>query len=334
MERLHEFINKEYSLLLDFPLYSKISIETKIEEKDESEPYYDNEGEIQGVVNFTHFMENRDFRTLKNIFSNEELIDFHFCPFCNKEVPIAYKKSKKLPQEVIGYLTSDANISSQEQYDANVNYSKSAFNKRYKIVRDLLFGENGILKLELNCTAKEQHKFFVIFMLDEGGFLTKIGQSPSVRDFDNTSKRYKPIIKDKLIIKELNTSIGLKSHGVGIGSFVYLRRIFERLIYGQFKIFLNENPTSKKDEFINLKMNQKIEFLKDYLPPFLVNNKVLYGILSKGIHELSEKECLDNFDTVYAAIIVILEQKLKNDEESNREKEIEKNIQKILQDKK
>lgn len=55
-------------------------------------------------------------------------------------------------------------------------------------------------------------------------------------------------------------------------------------------------------------MHEKIDYLKGYLPPLLVNNKnTLYTILSKGIHQLSEEECLDNYDTVYAAIIIILE---------------------------
>lgn len=333
MVRLHEFKGKEYSLLLDFPLYSKISIETEIEEEEEVDPYY-YFGEIQGVINITHFVENKDFQTFKQIFSNEELIDFHFCPSCNKEVPIVYKSSKKLPKEVSdGILTSEANISSTEQYEGNLNYARNAFSERYEIVREALFGENNILKLELNCTAKEQHKFTIIFMLDEEGYLIKIGQSPSIRDFDNSTKRYKSIMKgkqNKLIMTELSTSIGLKSHGVGIGSYVYLRRIFERLIYDQFEIFLNENPSANKDEFLKMRMNEKIEFLKDYLPQFLVNNKVLYGILSKGIHELSEQDCLENYDTVYAAIVYILEQKLEIDEKNSRVKLLEMDIQKIV----
>jgi hypothetical protein len=329
LKRLHEFIDNEYSLLLDFPLYSKISIETTIEEKYEREPYHDNEGEIQGTVDFTYFIENRDFQSLKNIFANEKLKAFHYCPFCCREVPIVNQSSKNLPEEVRGVvLTQDVNISSEEQYEGNVDYSKKAFKERYRIVRDFLFDENGILKIELNCTANEEHKFNVIFMLDENGFLTKIGQSPSIRDFDNASKRYKSIIKDKFTRVELNTSIGLKSHGIGIGSFVYLRRIFERLIYEQYEVYLQENPAANKNEFPK-HMHEKIDYLKDYLPPLLVKNKnTLYAILSKGIHQLSEKECLDNYDTVYAAIIIILEKKLESDEKRKKEIEVNKALQK------
>ncbi|KKL23256.1 hypothetical protein LCGC14_2427220 [marine sediment metagenome] len=38
--------------------------------------------------------------------------------------------------------------------------------------------------------------------------------------------------------------------------------------------------------------------IKDYLPEFLVENRSLYAILSKGIHALSEDECLQYFETV------------------------------------
>jgi hypothetical protein len=332
VKRLHEFLDKEYSLFFDFPLYNKILIESKIEEKDEYEPLFEqeNSAEPYSVVHYSLFFENKDFQAMKKIFLNEELVNFHYCPSCDKEVPIVYQSLKKIPQEINDpLLTTDINISSEEQYNSNYEYAQKSFNERYKTVTNLLFGESGILKIELSCTAKERHKYNVIFMLDEKGLLTKIGQNPSVRDFDNSSKRYKNILNDKNTMKELSTSIGLKAHGVGVGSFVYLRRIFERLIYDKFKDFLLKHPGAIEEDFLRLKMKEKIEFLKDYLPPFLVNNKVLYGILSKGIHELSEKECLDNFDTVYAAIIVILEQKLQIEEEIKRQKELEKTLQKI-----
>ncbi|MED4057207.1 hypothetical protein ACQRXC_28940 (plasmid) [Niallia taxi] len=332
MKRLHEFIGDEYSLLLDFPLYNKILINTEFEIEDENEAIY-GDGELIGVFTLTHFLENRDFQAMKSIFLNEEINNFHYCPFCDKSVPIVYKSSIEIPEAIRNPILSSDNINSSELHEANVNHAETVFDERYKAVRDLLFDRNGILNIELNCTAKEQHKFNIIFALDKKGYLTKIGQSPSIREFDNSSKRYKSILKgkqNKQIIRELNTSTGLKSHGIGIGSFVYLRRIFERLIYGQYDILLTENPTDNSEDFKNLRMAEKIEYLKDYLPKFLVSNKSLYSILSKGIHELSEQECLENYDTVYAAIIYILEQKLEIDEKNKREQEIQKNIQSIL----
>jgi len=50
--------------------------------------------------------------------------------------------------------------------------------------------------------------------------------------------------------------------------------------------------------------------LKAELPEFLVENRKLYGILSKGIHSLTEEECLEYFDVVKAGIELILDEKV------------------------
>lgn len=55
------------------------------------------------------------------------------------------------------------------------------------------------------------------------------------------------------------------------------------------------------------------------LPEFLVENKSMYGILSKGIHELSEQECLEAFPIVKLGIEIILDANL---EETARKKKI------------
>jgi hypothetical protein len=60
--------------------------------------------------------------------------------------------------------------------------------------------------------------------------LTKFGQLPSVADLATSEiDQYRKFVsKDDLV--ELKRAVGLAAHGVGIGSFVYLRRIFERLV--------------------------------------------------------------------------------------------------------
>ena len=58
-------------------------------------------------------------------------------------------------------------------------------------------------------------------------------------------------------------------------------------------------------------MDEKIEVLRDYLPNTLVEIKHIYGILSKGIHELSEEECLMYFGAVKMGIEIILDDKLE-----------------------
>jgi hypothetical protein len=75
------------------------------------------------------------------------------------------------------------------------------------------------------------------------------------------------------------------------GSYVYLRRIFERLIKGRFDEFKETEKWSEED-FLKVRMHERIELLKEHLPEFLVRNKKVYSILSLGVHELDEKVCL------------------------------------------
>ncbi len=77
-------------------------------------------------------------------------------------------------------------------------------------------------------------------------------------------------------------------------------------------------------------MSEKIDLLgTDYLPEIMVNNKEIYGILSKGIHELSEKECIENFPILFNSIEVILETKLMKDLEEKRKIDNTKNLNRI-----
>lgn len=70
----------------------------------------------------------------------------------------------------------------------------------------------------------------------------------------------------------------------------------------------------------------KIEMLKTLLPTFLVKNKVLYGIMSKSIHELTEQECLDIFPVAKLGIEMILDEKIRLKEQEEKVKEAEKLI--------
>jgi hypothetical protein len=53
------------------------------------------------------------------------------------------------------------------------------------------------------------------------------------------------------------------------------------------------------------KMDQKIGMLAHFLPDELVSDRRLYGILSQGLHELSDEECQTNFNLVFQGILLI-----------------------------
>lgn len=140
--------------------------------------------------------------------------------------------------------------------------------------------------------------------------IMKVGQYPTIADIHKAQiKQYKGMLSNEEM-KEFTRAIGLAANGVGIGSFVYLRRIFENLIEEAYKQALS-NGDVEDDAFVRMRMDEKIGALKNYLPETLVEIKQIYGILSKGIHELSEKECLSYFDTMRTGIEIILDDKLE-----------------------
>lgn len=158
--------------------------------------------------------------------------------------------------------------------------------------------------------------------------LFKIGQYPSLADISNEkTARYRDMLS-KEDASEFYKAIGLAAHGIGVGSYVYLRRIFERLIYGRFNLH-KESESWNEEDFLKLRMDEKINFLKSHIPAFLYANRKVYSVLSKGIHEMSEKECLGLFDVLKKTIILILEEDKKLKEEQKAKDELTAAIAKL-----
>lgn len=158
-----------------------------------------------------------------------------------------------------------------------------------------------------NCQRDPQHKYSYFFIIKNNN-ITKIGQHPSVADIEIQGiQKYQKLLKQDY--KYFSKAIGLQSHGVGAGSFVYLRRIFENLIEEKH-VEASQNDQWDEKEYQKSRMDEKINLLKDRLPPILVEHRSIYGIMSKGIHELGEQECLTLFPDVKLGIELILDEKL------------------------
>lgn len=214
---------------------------------------------------------------------------------------------------------SSFSLSSEEKSAPN---AKQDINKRwYKYT----VGDEKFFKRVFTCARNKSHKIAFFFFVNSYE-LQKIGQFPSMIDFNRYKlDKYRKFLQDDYYT-ELNRAIGLFSHEVGIGSFVYLRRIFERLIQ---EAYLEAEKTGWSDEeFSKRRMDEKIKVLKDFLPEKLVKNRIIYSILSKGIHELTEETCVDLFSVIKMGIELILDEKIAKEEREKKEKEIELEIKK------
>jgi hypothetical protein len=158
--------------------------------------------------------------------------------------------------------------------------------------------------------------------------IQKVGQYPSLADVANDqAKQFRKVLKPR-DANELHKAIGLAAHGVGIGSFVYLRRVFERLIKFRFDEHkAAENWT--EEDWTGRRMDERIRLMKDYLPEFLVANSSVYSILSKGIHELDDDTCLTVFEIVKESIVEILEEDERKRQKEQRQKNLTKSLQQI-----
>lgn len=174
--------------------------------------------------------------------------------------------------------------------------------------------------VSLKCGRYDDRIDIMLVMDAEKHSIMKVGQYPTIADMHKVQiKQYKSVLSNEEM-KELSRAIGLAASGVGIGSFVYLRRIFENQIAEAFdKAF--ENGEVKKEDFVPIRMDEKIEMLKNYLPETLVEARSIYGILSKGIHSLTEEECLLHFDVVKCGLEMILEDKLEQKQKAEKRKQ-------------
>jgi hypothetical protein len=229
-------------------------------------------------------LKEEEIKEIATIFFTNQMFQFDcYCIECKKES--TFKSYKRNPS--IGFPSS---------YLVNHDYLIERLNSL-----------DSAMELVFSCQRNENHKYSFVFKITDSKII-KIGQYPSAADLElHKIEKYRKILKDDY--RDFSKAIGLFSHGVGVGSFVYLRRIFENLIEEKRKESLHE-PFWDDEEYQKSSMDEKIKLLEDKLPQILVENRKLYGILSKGIHELTEEECLSLFPNVQLAIELILDEKI------------------------
>lgn len=186
-----------------------------------------------------------------------------------------------------------------------------------------------LMVFSFTCAMDSTHHQDYIVVTSKNRMI-KIGQFPSFADLSFPElKEYKKVM-DKNDEKEFKRAIGLYANGIGVGSFVYLRRIFERII-NKAKVYAIKDGITIDDTFNKLPIREQIKSLANYLPIILVQNTVFYPIVSKGIHELTEDECLKYFPILKSFIIMILRQWEKLRKDKDDEKQISNLLENIAQ---
>nr|WP_294862632.1 hypothetical protein [uncultured Fluviicola sp.] len=164
---------------------------------------------------------------------------------------------------------------------------------------------NRLIERKFFCSRDNNHVMYH-FLLVKDKEIQKIGQFPSLADINAFEiKKYKKTLGD-IYFKEFNKAIGLFSHGIGVGSYVYLRRIIENFIVKPAYDKAKTGATWDEDLYQKSRVREKMSLLKNHLPNFLIENTILYSIISKGIHELNEEDCLKYFPIIKSSIELLL----------------------------
>lgn len=168
------------------------------------------------------------------------------------------------------------------------------------------------------CSRNKLHKLLFCFRFKNNS-VTKIGQYPSVADLDAPDiKKYRKVMSEENFA-DLKRALGLRAHGIGVGSFIYLRRIFESLIEEAHKRAVADTEWNG-EAYRRARMDEKIKILAAHLPSAVVEFAVIYGILSQGVHSLTEDDCLSYFEPVKKSIELILEEKIVELQDSEKQR--------------
>ena len=275
-----------------------------------------------------------DFADLINLLSGRVKIDV-YCSKCKEKrifLPVANKI--KIPQENKFVRMNVFAEYGDEKENRQIRESMAAQEQREEQERfEQFLKDNSLITLKYVCSKDESHNLTYILFI-EGEYIRKIGQYPSYADVDIPQAEVYKKELGKGYYNELKRAIGLYSSNVGIGSYVYLRRILEKIILDGLQTAIADGVTTQ-DAFEldennhQRRIEDKIKLLKDYLPKTLVDNKVVYGIMSKGIHELSEEECMKYFPALEQLIKMCLDERIEVKRKQSAEAELQKKINAI-----
>jgi len=184
------------------------------------------------------------------------------------------------------------------------------------------------------CSIFKRH--FLIKVSENLDFIKKIGQYPpwdisTDRNLSKMLHEHNDLFKKGLVCE---------SQSYGIGAYAYYRRIVEividELLDSIYELVEDENKKEYKKALDKTKKSriaeEKIEMVKDLIPQTLRPGGAnpllfLYDILSQGIHESNEEECMEFAENVRSILVSLINQIMVTSQSS---REYSDSIKKIL----
>lgn len=276
-------------------------------------------------MNLYESIKIEDFRSLLT----DDDSFMNYCPSCGIET--TFKRSewydgRRTNIELLNssYATGSGKTdNSKRVLEAMFKYDEKP-NGKVVLVRTGLpdVDNNGAIFIkEYECCINGNHKKYEIFYKDnEAKRIIKIAQYPS--EYDTGSKEYLDKLKAvcgtkeaREMVKFINKALIMESNGLGIPALVYMRRAFERLIaISEDKNKLENTGTTMAERIKN----------NPLLPEQIKENTRLYNIISEGIHNETEEECMELFKVIKVGFTILLRRTYEHVQEEKELDELSK----------
>ena len=212
------------------------------------------------------------------------------CPQCKAEKTFVFVRSEELNS--LGTL--------QYNNGTNSNY--------YGLIKVLVY----------ECPTCSERLIFALYF--DGNCIVKIAQYPSLFDVsrDELKKYQKNGLIDNESFSQLYKAELCASSSYYVAAYTYMRRVYETMLMSVFEQNQEDIGITEAD-FRRLHSDKKLEAIKDYLA---IDDEIylpLYGLLSAGIHAMTEEQCCEDYTVLKPILLEILaEQKAKKEKAAKR----------------
>lgn len=278
------------------------------------------------VDNLCSKIENKDLESFFNylgLVDDENLITD--CLWCEGHFPFTFDiRVMKLDNQIFSLEIGKNSAGKSEYLDfSEPKYISNSISS--KTIKEQMI----TIDYYFSCTNnKDAHHYFMKLAVafgKENVDVTKIGQFPENSSLGHfMSEDYKKELR-KLNDSYIDYKNSEKSyrHGLYVGAYDYLRRVYEKMIDYYLKkcsIVVEDNWGAKeKIKSIKHCFDKRIQ---EFLYPF-------YSALSAGVHIMSEEECKENYNELKAIIDIQL-QFIKSEEELDSQIDKSKSVLETL----
>jgi len=186
------------------------------------------------------------------------------------------------------------------------------------------------LEYLFKCTKNKEHIYtmYITVIQRRNIFeVVKTGQYPNKEDIQGFDfDEYKKVLEKYDIYKDYKNAYVCNCHNFSVASYAYIRRVFEKILVSFIEVKKEKTGKEPKDNKVENKIKFTSDMFCDDIRPLLT---MLYSVLSKGVHQLSEEECKKYYDTLHAIIKMQLADMEAERQKEEKKKSLSKELSKI-----